>query len=124
GGREAVEAVEQRVEPHRDDEALIGELDRGLEQLGPGQLAVLAMRKLEHPEHARHADRETADADLRERRGSAVVGEEHVRRRGRGRGLAALVPDERGPSAPAPRDVLQIIPPAARAPTPPLDYTH
>ena len=77
-------------EARRDLEAVLGELDRRREQVGPRQAAVLAMRELEHAQRARHADGETADADVAERLGAAVRAEEHVGRRRRGRRLAAL----------------------------------
>ena len=65
--REPFEAVQLAEQPRRELEAAFGELDRRREDVGPRQAAVLAMRELEHAQRARHADGETADADVRER---------------------------------------------------------
>jgi hypothetical protein len=52
---------QQGVEPRADLEAAIGQRDGRLEQLRPGQLAMLAMRHLQHAHRARHAHRAAAD---------------------------------------------------------------
>jgi hypothetical protein len=53
--------LQQRVQSRRDREAAVGEPDRRLEQPGPGEPAVLPVRRLEHAQHARRADRAAAD---------------------------------------------------------------
>ncbi len=89
--REPLEAVQEAEQTRRDRKAVLGELDGRREEIRPRQAAVLAMRELEHAQRARHADGETADADVRERLWPPVRAEEHVGRRGRGSRLAPFV---------------------------------
>src|SRR5688572_6576560 len=89
--REALEAVQQAEQARRDLEAALGELDRGREQVGPWQPAMLAMRELEHAQRAGHSDGEPAGTHARERLRPPVRAEEHVLRRRHGSGFAALV---------------------------------
>ncbi len=89
--REPLEAVQETEQTRRDLKTVLGKLDGGRKEIGPRQAAVLAMRELEHAQRARHADGETADADIRERLLAPVRAEEHVGRRGRGSRLAPFV---------------------------------
>ncbi len=84
-------ALEQRVKSRRHREALLGRVDRRLEQILPGQLAVAAVRQLEHAEHARHADGAAADRGLHEGHVGEAIGA-----RGGGSGFAAVVASQRG----------------------------
>ncbi len=79
-------AGKQTVEAGADLEAAFGQRDGRLEQGGPWQLAMLAMRHLQHAHRARHADRATADNSCHEWHGLAVGADEEffVCRRRRG----------------------------------------
>ncbi|MOA19099.1 hypothetical protein D3C78_1394560 [compost metagenome] len=68
--------VQQGVQPVADGEASLGQRDRGLEQLGPGQAAVRAVGLFEHAHRARHTDRAAAGCGLVESQGLAVGLEE------------------------------------------------
>jgi hypothetical protein len=79
----------------------VGERDRGLEQARPRKSAVLAMRLLEQPHHAGHADRPAADhrvveleriAVLRKRSGVAAPGAVSRRRTRAGVACARRAP--------------------------------
>ena len=75
----------------RHVEAVARQLDRRLEQLAPGELAVLLVGQLEHGERARHADGNARGHGVAEAERLAVDAQEH---RGRGAGrrrLAAVI---------------------------------
>ena len=82
-------------EARRDRETVAGKLDRGLEQLGPGQLAVFVVHELERGEHAGHADRQAAMHGGIARQRLAVRIEEELGRGGGRRGLAAVIAGQR-----------------------------
>ena len=71
------------------------------------------MRELEHAQRSRHADGEPTDADVPERLGPAVGAQEHVRRRGCRRRLAAFVSGDFTGSAIVRRRIEQHERPAA-----------
>ena len=87
-------AVDRGAHPRADAKTVGRERDAGLEQRLPWQPSVLAVRELEHPQHAGDADRTAAGARVGTRPGpiAAVVDVAQVGRRRRGRrGLAAVV---------------------------------
>ncbi|MPM84376.1 hypothetical protein SDC9_131447 [bioreactor metagenome] len=47
---------QQRVQARADLEAVVRQIDGRFEQLGPGQLAMFLVRKLQHAHGAGHAD--------------------------------------------------------------------
>ncbi len=59
--------LERLAQLGRSLEALVGDADRGAEELGPGQTPVALVRELEHAQHAGHADRAAADGGIEER---------------------------------------------------------
>ena len=71
----------------------LGQPDRRLEQVGPGQLAVLPVRQLQQGDGAGHADREARPTASRKRQRLAVAAQEQLGRRAGRRGLAAVVGD-------------------------------
>jgi len=81
---------QQLVEPRTDPKALFGQLDGRLEQAGPGQLAMLPVRQLQHAQAARHADRAAADHGVGEGHRLAVGPEEQPLVGFGRRGLAAI----------------------------------
>ena len=84
-------AFEQGVQPRPDGEALLGQLDRRLEQPRPGQAAVGEVSQLEHAQQSRHADRTAAHGrGLKGQRRALRAEEKRVVDRCR-RGLAAVV---------------------------------
>ena len=84
-------ALDQRVQARADLEAALGQLDGRLEQRGPGQLAVLAVRHLQHAHGAGHADRAATHHAVVEGQGLAAgVEEEFFVGSGRGR-LAPVI---------------------------------
>jgi hypothetical protein len=83
-------AADQLVEPRADRKALLRQADGRLEQPRPRQLAVLAMRLGQHGEHAGRAGGQAAHDGLAHRQRLAVGLEEHLRRGGGGRRLAAV----------------------------------
>ena len=83
--------LEQRMQARREREAVLGEIDRGAKELRPRQAAMAPVGKLEHAQHARHADRAPAEHRLVERDGLPLgIQEPLAPRRGR-RGLAPVV---------------------------------
>ncbi|MCY1214229.1 hypothetical protein D9M72_260370 [compost metagenome] len=84
-------AGQQRVQARRHGEALLRQPDRGLEQVGPGQRAVLFVRQLQSAQQAGHADRHAVVDGLRERQRFALGIQEAVLAGRGGRGLAAVV---------------------------------
>ncbi|MCY1533363.1 hypothetical protein D9M68_686870 [compost metagenome] len=92
-------ARQQRVQARRHGEALLGQPDRGLEQVGPGQHAILFVRQFQAAQQAGHADGHAVIDSLRERQRLALGIQEAVLAGRRGRGLAAVVGlDAAGPS--------------------------
>ena len=84
-------AGQQLVQARRNGEALLGQPDGGLEQVGPRQHAMHHVRQFQAAQQARHADRHAVIDGLRERQRFALGVEESVGTRRRGRGLAAVV---------------------------------
>ena len=82
-------------ETGRDREAVAGEVDRRLEQLGPGKLAVFVVHQLERGEHAGNADRQAAGNGSLARQRLTLFVEEQLGRGGGRRGLAAVIARER-----------------------------
>jgi hypothetical protein len=87
---------EQAVEARRDRKALLGQLDRRREDLGPGQLAPALMSFFEQPDRAGHADRAATDHGVDEFHRLAIGAEESL---GLGRLRRGLAPVERGQTA-------------------------
>ena len=79
------------LQPRTDRESIFRERDGGLEQCGPRQLPMLAMREFQHAYRAGHADRAPAHDRGRERHGLAVASHEEVARRPGGGRFAAVV---------------------------------
>ena len=99
-GREGVEALFLRAgdrggEAEGDGEAGFGEIDRGLEEVGPGQAAVIGMDAFHEFEGAGHACRPSAAHGVPEAHRLAVGADPVFRRGGGGRGLAAVEGGER-----------------------------
>ena len=69
---------QQGVEPRADLEAALGQLDGGLEQLRPCQLAMLAVCQLQHAHRARNAHRAAAHDGVVEGQGLAVRADEEL----------------------------------------------
>ncbi len=88
---EIAETLQFAVQARRDHEALLGQLDGGAEEVGPGQQPVILMRHVKHLHRARHADRAAADADIEEGARLAVGVEEQVRSGGFRCDFAAFV---------------------------------
>ena len=86
-GRDILQAAFQRL---IDVEPALGKLDRGHEQIGPGQLAPFFMDQRHQADVTRNADRFAALKSLNERQRLAVRPQEPVRLRGHRRGLAAV----------------------------------
>lgn len=77
-----------------DVEAVGGDVDARLKQVFPRQAAMVLICELEHAQHARRADRTTAQTRVRFRQrlvGNVVDVAQVVRRRRRRRGLASVV---------------------------------
>jgi hypothetical protein len=81
---------EQGVQPRADRKALLGQLNRRLEQPRPRQLAVLTVRQRQHGHGAGHAHRAPAHHRLHERNGFAVGAKEQRLIGRRRRGFAAV----------------------------------
>jgi hypothetical protein len=73
-----------------DRESVRCELDRGLEQFRPGEPAIFFVRHFQHGYDAGYADGQSARDHLRFWTRLAVRPQEHVGRRGRRRGFAAV----------------------------------
>ena len=73
-----------------DGKAVIGQLDGGREQPGPGQLAVFLMRQPKHAHHAGNPHRQPARNGFRFGAWLAIGIQEHGRRGAGGRQLAAV----------------------------------
>ena len=91
--RDVLLGREQRVQPRRQREAVLGQRDRRREERRPLEATVPAMHVFEQAHRAGHADRPAADHRVEEIQRLAVP-EEAVGLRRRGRGLAAVVRDE------------------------------
>ena len=85
--------AERRVEPRRDREALLGQVDGGLEQRRPRQLAVRGVRHGHHADHAGRAHRQAAGHGVDEVERLAQL-QELIGRGRRRRGFAAVVAHE------------------------------
>ncbi|MNQ78431.1 hypothetical protein D3C85_933400 [compost metagenome] len=81
--------LQQGGQPWADDEALLGERDGRLEQLGPGQLAIALMGQRQRAHRAGDTDRTTAHHAVVERHRLAVPHKQLICRRGGG-GLPAI----------------------------------
>ena len=87
------------VQPGADCEAALGQADGRLQQLCPGQAAMGAVRGLQQPHGAGHADRAAAHHRLLERHGLAVGTDEQALVGRCGRRLAAI-PGLHAPAVP------------------------
>ncbi len=84
-------AGQQRVQPRTDLETVARQTYRRCEQAAPRQPSVSCVDQFEHPHQPRHAHRAAADHCIDESHRLTIAADEQRRRRGRRRGLAAVV---------------------------------
>ena len=82
---------QQGVQPRAELEAALGQLNGGLEQGGPGQLAMLAVRQLQHAHGAGNAHRAATDHSVMKNQGLAVGIEKKAFVGGGGRRLSPVI---------------------------------
>src|SRR4029077_13119124 len=90
GRRKRRSLAEQQRETPRNLEARRGGATRRLKELLPAQSPELRVRRVQHCDRAGHAGGASAAYRLDERQGLAVLVQEHVGRRARGRALATV----------------------------------